>query len=88
MIIPIEQLSADAVQGLVEEFITREGTDYGEVELSLQEKVEQVKLQLAQGDIVIVFDAVLESVSLKDRAQAQALERDMLRAGSDPETDQ
>ena len=42
LVIPAEQLSADALQGLIEEFITREGTDYGEVEWSLDQKVAQL----------------------------------------------
>lgn len=76
MIIPVEKLSADAVHGLIEEFITREGTDYGEVELALPEKVEQVKAQLARGDVVVVFDVVMESVSIKTRRDADKAERD------------
>lgn len=76
MIIPVEKLSTDAVHGLIEEFITREGTDYGEVEFSLSDKVEQVKTQLANGEVVVVFDAVLESVSIKTRRDAEKAERE------------
>ena len=76
MIIPVEKLSTDAVHGLIEEFITREGTDYGEVEFSLTDKVEQVKAQLANGEVVVVFDAVLESVSIKTRRDADKAERE------------
>ena len=82
MIIPYEQLSADAVQGLIEEFITREGTDYGDVEFSLSEKVEHVRAQLINKDIVIVFDAVMDSVSLQPRLLAQEYERQSL-SGND-----
>lgn len=73
MIIPHNQISADALQGLIEEFITREGTDYGEYEVSLAQKVDQVKRQMARGDIVIVFDPATESVSLLTRHEAQAV---------------
>ncbi|WP_439133703.1 YheU family protein [Pseudomaricurvus sp.] len=76
MIIPVEKLSADAVHGLIEEFITREGTDYGEVECALSDKVEQVKAQLASGEVVVVFDVVMESVSIKTRADADKAERE------------
>jgi len=55
--IPLNQLSAQALHGLIEGFITREGTDYGEREFSLTEKVEQVKALINRGDVVIVFDA-------------------------------
>lgn len=71
MIIPHEQISADALQGLIEEFITREGTDYGETEVSLAQKVVQVKRQLDRGDVVIAFDSATESVSILTKNDAK-----------------
>lgn len=73
MIIPHQQISPEALQGLMEEFVTRSGTDYGEVEISLQNKVEQVRRQLERGDVVIVFDPATESVSLLSREEAEQL---------------
>lgn len=73
MIIPYAQISADALQGLIEEFITRDGTDYGETEVSLAQKVEQVKRQLVRGDIVIAFDAASESVSILTKHDAKLI---------------
>ena len=64
MIIPYEQISAQALRGLVEEFITREGTDYGELEVDLATKVEQVMAQLQSGEIAITFDEASETVTL------------------------
>ena len=40
MIVPYDQISEDALQGLIEEFITRDGTDYGFEEVPLSTKVE------------------------------------------------
>ena len=62
--IPPDQLSPEILQALIEEFINREGTDYGLEELSLEQKVEQVKAQLQQGGAVIAFDQVTESCTL------------------------
>lgn len=62
--IPWNQLSEEVLEGLIEEFITREGTDYGEREVSLTEKVEQVKAQIVRGDVQIVFDEKLETCNL------------------------
>lgn len=73
MIIPHEQLSSDTLQGLIEEFITREGTDYGHEEVSLDTKVAQVLRQLRRGDVVIVFDPSSESVSLLTQRDAKLL---------------
>ena len=76
MIIPPQSLSAEALQGLIEEFITREGTDYGWDEVPLSAKVEQVRRQIEKGDVVIVFDSTSETVSLLTRRDAQSLSDD------------
>ncbi len=73
MIIPYEQISTEALQGLIEEFITREGTDYGETEATLAQKVEQVKRQLKRGDVVVVFDVNSESVSILTKHDAKLM---------------
>ncbi|MFT6434445.1 MAG: hypothetical protein ACJAVI_002494 [Candidatus Azotimanducaceae bacterium] len=64
MIIPWDSLSEDALLGIIEEFITREGTEYGAVELSLSEKVSQIRRQLEHRQVNIVYDAELGSASL------------------------
>ena len=62
--IPYDQLSPEALQGIVEEFVTRDGTDYGEVEAPLGTKVAQVLAQLKSGKAVIVFDQETESCTV------------------------
>ncbi|MBK7952193.1 MAG: YheU family protein [Deltaproteobacteria bacterium] len=57
-------LSADALRGLVEEFVSREGTDYGHVDRSLERKVRDVMRQLEEGDARIVFDLATETASI------------------------
>lgn len=69
MIIPHQDLSPDALEGLIEEFVTRDGTDYGQDEVPLATKVAQVQRQLARGQVVIVFDALSESVSILTREE-------------------
>jgi uncharacterized protein len=56
--VPIDprDLSPDALRGVVEEFVTREGTDYGFLEKSLEDKVRDVERQLASGEARIVYD--------------------------------
>lgn len=56
MIIPFEQLSPEALDGLIEEFVTRDGTDTGYAKKSVDRDIEAVKRQLRQGRVVIVFD--------------------------------
>ena len=84
MQIPWQRLSPDALRGLIEEFITREGTDYGESEVELDEKVLQVERQIKRGEVVIVFDAVLQNTSLLTRQAAREFEQQM-QAGDEGE---
>lgn len=65
--VPYSQLNPDTLRALVEEFITREGTDYGEVEVDLETKVRQVTGQLKKGEAVIVFDEKSETCNIVPR---------------------
>lgn len=64
MRIPYQQLDADTLERLIEHFVLQEGTDYGEEEHSLSEKVEDVRAQLKDGSAVIVFSELHESVHI------------------------
>jgi uncharacterized protein YheU (UPF0270 family) len=64
MEVPHTLLSPDALRGLVESFVLREGTDYGAREFTHEQKVEQVMAKLENGDARIVFDPETESVTL------------------------
>ncbi len=37
--IPYDQLNHETLHGIIEEFVTRDGTDYGEIEVSLETKI-------------------------------------------------
>jgi len=65
--VPYTALSPAALQGLVESFVLREGTDYGEQEFSHEEKVAQVIDQLESGEARILYDPQTESVTLLPR---------------------
>jgi uncharacterized protein YheU (UPF0270 family) len=64
MIIPYEQISADTLDNIIEAFVLREGTDYGDIEYTLEQKVEQVKQQLAAGEAFIEYSEEHESVTI------------------------
>ena len=49
---------------MIEEFITRGGTDYGAVEASLETKFKQVKNKLKDGSAVLVFDDETETTNI------------------------
>jgi uncharacterized protein YheU (UPF0270 family) len=62
--IPAESLSEEALLGVIDNFIQREGTDYGVHEVAYESKIEQIKKQISKGRVKIVFDPNIESVSL------------------------
>lgn len=62
--IPFQQLSGDALTGVIDDFILREGTDYGNLEASIEKKREDVLRQLKNGRAKIVFEPETESITL------------------------
>lgn len=73
--IPWRSLSTDALLGVLEEFVTREGTEYGEREVPLVTKVAQIRRQLERGEAVIFFDDTTGGCQLLTREQAARLGR-------------
>lgn len=67
MDIPHHRLSASALRGLVEEFVTRDGTDYGETEVPLERKVSEVMRLLERGEARVVFDPGTQTSSIVPR---------------------
>lgn len=64
MDIPYTELSKETLTAVIEEFITREGTDYGEFEYSLEDKIRHVRMQLERGEVKITFDPESETCTL------------------------
>ena len=67
IVVPHTELAADLLRAVVESFVLREGTDYGEREYSLDEKVTRVIRQLERGEAQIMFDPDTESVDIAVR---------------------
>jgi uncharacterized protein len=67
LVIPYTELPADTLRSVVESFVLREGTDYGEHQFSLEQKVAHVLRQLERGEAQIVFDEVSESVDIRKK---------------------
>ncbi|WP_445766239.1 YheU family protein [Rheinheimera sp.] len=64
MIIPYTDIADDTLNNLIEYYVLREGTDYGEQEMPMAAKVAMVKRQLQSGEVVIVYSELHESVNL------------------------
>jgi uncharacterized protein YheU (UPF0270 family) len=62
--VPHTELSPEALRGVVEAFVLREGTDYGERDVPFETKVAQVIGQIERGEARIMFDPTTQSVQL------------------------
>lgn len=71
MLIPWQQLSPDALYNLAESFVLREGTDYGDQEVPLAAKVQQVLGLIKQEQVVILYSELHESVDLLSKTDYQ-----------------
>ena len=64
MIIPWQELDSETLNNLIEHFVLQEGTEYGEHDVSLGDKVEAVRQQLREGVAVLVYSELHESVNI------------------------
>ena len=63
--IPWQKLTPEALQGLLEELVTRDGTDYGEIELSTEVKVAHLRKALEEKRAVIAFSPETETWAVR-----------------------
>jgi uncharacterized protein len=71
IMIPATALSTEALVGVIDDYIVREGTDYGHRDYSLDAKRAQVRGQLERGDVVITFDRRTGTTSIVSCASAR-----------------
>lgn len=64
VVVPWQELSDDALLGVIENFVLREGTDYGERDVPHERKVAEVRRQLEKGEAKILFDPTDSSVTI------------------------
>ena len=67
MIIPHDQLDAETLAALIEEFVTRDGALHGHADTPVETMVASVRRQLARGSAVIVYDEATETASIVTR---------------------
>lgn len=63
MLIPYKKLAADTLNGLIEDFVTRDGTDHGD-NTPLDIRIERVHHALDKKQAVIVFDIETQQCQL------------------------
>ena len=69
--VPYAELAPDVLRRLIEEVVTRDGTDYGTVERTLAEKVAAVMRQLETGDVAIEVDSEHETIDIVARGREE-----------------
>ena len=65
--IPPEALEPETLRRIIEEFVLREGTDYGHADFSLDQKVKAVEKQLREGKVLLTYSAAEGTVNLVTR---------------------
>ncbi|MEO4046320.1 YheU family protein [Pseudomonas sp. CAU 1711] len=68
MLIPHQMLEADTLTRLLEDFVTREGTDNGD-DTPLATRVERARQALNKGQALIVFDPESQQCQLALREE-------------------
>ena len=64
IVVPHSQLPAQTLRAVVESFVLREGTEYGERDFTLDEKVAHVLAQRERGLAQVVFEPESQSVNI------------------------
>ena len=67
--VPHTALAPDILRAVIESFVLREGTDYGERELTLDDKVARVMALLERGEAKILFHPESAAVDIVKAAR-------------------
>jgi len=71
--VPVARLGDRVLQSLLGEFASRDGTDYGEHEYTLEQKIAQLHRQLQAGELMLLYDADCEEWDLLESDEARGL---------------
>ncbi len=71
--VPRQRLAADVLRALLEEYASRDGTDYGAREMSLEEKVAALEAQLQRSELRLLYEMESEQWDLVPQEQAAQL---------------
>ena len=70
VVVPYTVLDADTLRAVVESYVLREGTEYGERDYTLADKVAHVMRQLERGEARIIFEPISQSIDIVPAAHA------------------
>jgi uncharacterized protein YheU (UPF0270 family) len=75
MIIPYQEIPTEALENLLKDFVTRDGTDYGENEASLESKIAQAKIALENKAVFVTFDDEAEMFNIVGKEELNSFMR-------------
>lgn len=70
-LIPFDSLDSDTLNNVLNDIVSRDGTDYGEYDLSTEQKREQALRSLKSGEAVLLFDTESETIKLVSKQAVQ-----------------
>ena len=63
-LIPYDSLSSETLDTILDDIVSRDGTDYGEYDLSVAQKRQQALKVLSNGEAVLLFDTESETIKM------------------------
>ena len=63
-LIPYDSLAPDTLETILDDIVSRDGTDYGDYELSVAQKRQQALQSLKKGEAVLLFDTESETIKM------------------------
>ena len=73
--IPPNKLADEILVSIIEEFINREGTDYGKQEVKLDVQIKRARSKIMRGDVLIMFDPKTESCNLITKEELSSIKK-------------
>ncbi|MBJ7549280.1 YheU family protein [Marinomonas ostreistagni] len=70
-LIPFDSLDPETLANVLNDIVSRDGTDYGDYDLSSEQKREQALRALKSGEAVLLFDTESETIQLVSKSAVQ-----------------
>lgn len=68
-LIPYDSIAEDTLTNILDDIVSRDGTDYGDYDLSLDQKRQQAMAMLKQKQAFLVFDTESETIKMISKDQ-------------------
>ena len=66
--VPYQDINPETLRSMIEEFVSRDGSDWGDAGGSMEAKIEQVLRQFKAKKIKVVFDLTSQTANISTKA--------------------